>query len=93
MQPLARKVALCRTPSVLLVDDREPELLEAQRRPGRARGADDELDGARFDLRELLAARDGRGRSGQQRHAEARRLQQLHDVHEMLLGEDLRSAP
>ena len=52
-------------------------------------GADDEVDGARFDLREPLAAGGGRGRSRQERHPEARRLEQPGDVHEVLLGQNL----
>ena len=55
---------------MLLVDDDEPELLETDVALDQRVRADDQVQRARFDLRELFAAFRRRGRAGQQRDAE-----------------------
>src|SRR5439155_711547 len=74
---------------MLLVDDGQSELLEANVALHERVRADDQVDRARVDFGELLATGGGGRRSGELRHAEARRLQQAGDVKKMLLGEDL----
>ena len=74
---------------MLLVDDREPELLELHTPLHQRMRPDDQRDRARGDFGELVAPRRGRGRSGQQRDPKPRLLQEPGDVAEVLLGEDL----
>jgi len=89
MQSLgAQRRPLQHAEPVLLVDDDEPEIPERHVSRHQRMRADDEMDRAALDLGELLAPRRPGGRSGEQRDAEARRLQQPRDVAEMLLGED-----
>ena len=90
MQPLrSQRRALQDAEAMLLVDDDQAELLEPHVALDQRVRADDQVHGARFDLRELAPARRRARRAGQQRDAEPRGLQQPRDVHEVLLGEDL----
>jgi hypothetical protein len=74
--------------AVLLVDHDEPELLEADVTLYQRVRADDQVNAAGFDFRELLATRGRRRRSGQERDTKAGVLQEPRDVREMLVGED-----
>jgi hypothetical protein len=74
---------------VLLVDDHQPEVVESDRILDQCMRADREVDRPGRQLRLHLAPLPGRGRSGEQRHAEPRRLEEAADGDEMLLGENL----
>ena len=90
MQPLRpQRRALHHAESMLLVDDHEAELFEADIALHERMRAHHERDRPRLHFSELLTPCGGRRRPGQQRDAEARGLEQTRDVQEMLLGENL----
>ena len=86
---LAQRRPLQHAEAMLLVDHHEAELRETHVALHERMGADDEVDRTAGDIGQLLASSGGGCRTGQQRDAKPRRLQQPRDVEKVLLGQDL----
>ena len=90
MQPFrSQRRALQHAEPVLFVDDHETELVKTHVALHQRVRAHDQVHCARLNCGELFPSRGARGGAGQQRDAEARRLQEPRDVREVLLGQNL----
>ena len=89
MEPFCtQRCALQHTKPVLLVDHHQPQRLEPHVALHQRVRADDQMNRPGLDFGQLFAPCRARGRSGQERHAKPRPLEQARDIQKMLVGQD-----